>query len=460
VLDPLEWLRARPYNHDGNSNPAIAGGGPATRERSLLVGVVTPKTDRPEVEESLAELERLVDTFGADTAERVIQVREEFSPAYLIGKGKAHEIAKAVKRKKLDFVVFDDDLTPVQQRNLETAIGRPVIDRCGLILEIFGQHARTYEAKLQVELAKNRYLLPRLTHAWTHFSRQRGGGSIVRGAGETQLEVDRRMVRHRISALKRKLAQVSRQRATRRKGREAAFRVALVGYTNSGKSTLMNALTDSNVIAEDRLFATLDSTVRTIRSAAMPRILLTDTVGFIRKLPHSLVASFKSTLEEVQDADLLLEVVDLSDPGWEKKMEATEEVLSELDLELEDKPRLIVFNKLDLLPPKSKLPAMARSVYPDSVAVSASSGEGLDALRASILQHFSAGWEARSLSLAYDQADLVRQLRQIVHVEKVDYQPDGIKVHFRAPDSEFRRIERRISEGSQRLAVPRRHHRN
>ena len=397
------------------------------------------------MEESLDELSRLVDTFGADSIERIVQVREDFSPAYLIGKGKAHEIAGRAKQKKIDFVIFDDDLSPVQQRNLETTICKPVIDRCGLILEIFGLHARTYEAKLQVELAKNRYLLPRLTHAWTHFSRQRGG-VVVRGAGETQLEVDRRMVRRRISMLKRKLEQVSRQRATRRKGREAAFRVALIGYTNSGKSTLMNALTDSHVIAEDRLFATLDSTVRTI-TTTVPRILLTDTVGFIRKLPHSLVASFKSTLEEVAYADLLLQVVDLSDPGWKHKIEATDQVLAELDLDLEAKPRLLVFNKIDLLPERSKLPALARSVYPESVCVSGVTGEGLVDLREAIKNHFSKDWELRELELTYQRADYVRQLKQAVHVESVEYLGDKIRVFFRAPEAEYRRIERKLAQG-------------
>lgn len=439
-------IRSQPVPIISATRLAALAAGEPTRERSLLVGVVTPKSTRPEVDESLDELSRLVDTFGADSIERVVQVREDFSPAYLIGKGKAHEIAGRVKQKKIDMVIFDDDLSPVQQRNLETTIGKPVIDRCGLILEIFSLHARTHEAKLQVDLAKERYLLPRLTNLWTHFSRQRGGGGVLnRGAGETQLEVDRRRVRHRISQLKRKLEDVSRHRATRRKGREASYRVALVGYTNSGKSTLMNSLTDSNVIAEDRLFATLDSTVRTI-TTTVPRILLTDTVGFIRKLPHSLVASFKSTLEEVAYADLLLQVVDISDPGWDKKIEATNQVLAELDLDLEAKPRLLVFNKVDLLPEKSKTPAMARSMYPESVCVSGVTGEGLVELRQAIKNHFSKNWELRELELTYQRADFVRQLQNSVHVESVEYLGDKIRVHLRAPDHEFARIERRLAQ--------------
>jgi GTP-binding protein HflX len=405
----------------------------------LLVGVVTPAVDRHDVDESLAELERLVDTFGSESAGRVVQVRDELSPSYFIGKGKAHEIAGRVQNQEIDLVVFDDDLTPVQQRNLEKTIGRPVIDRCGLILEIFGQHARTYEAKLQVDLAKNRYLLPRLTHAWTHFSRQRGG-VVVRGAGETQLEVDRRMVRHRISMLKRKLVLVTRQRETRRKGRQSVHRVALVGYTNSGKSTLMNRLTESNVLAEDRLFATLDSTVRSIRPPKMPRILLTDTVGFIRKLPHSLVASFKSTLEEVQVADLLLQVVDLSDRSFERKMEATAEVLAEL--KLDTRPCLVVFNKIDLLPPRSKLPAMVRSIHEGSVCVSGATGDGLDELKEAVRRHFSRSWERHELDLGYQQADVVRRLYGVAQVEAVDYQPDRIRVRFMCAPEEYRRLSR------------------
>jgi len=412
------------------------------RERALLVGVVTPKTERLEIEDSLHELERLVDTFGSDTTGRVIQVLEKYSSAFLIGRGKAQEIARRVKGEGIDLVVFDDDLSPIQQRNLEQVIGRPVIDRHGLILEIFGQHARTYEAKLQVDLAKNRYLLPRLTHAWTHFSRQRGG-VVVRGAGETQLEVDRRMVRHRIRALNRKLAQVSQQRDTRRKGRESVHRVALVGYTNSGKSTLMNVLTSSNVLVYDRLFATLDSTVRSIRPPDMPRILVTDTVGFIRKLPHGLVASFKSTLEEVSVADLLLQVVDLSDPRFEKKMEATETVLAELSLER--KPKILVFNKADLLPVRSKLPAMVRSVFSESVVVSGVAGTGIDDLKAKIQEYFSKRWRDREMTLDYGAADLLSGIYEIGRVNSVEYQPHGIVVRFLASDPDFARIERQIA---------------
>ncbi|RKY66895.1 MAG: GTPase HflX [Candidatus Latescibacterota bacterium] len=356
------------------------------REKAILVGLSLPFQDGELLEECLDELARLADTAGAEVLGRVVQRRERIDPAYYIGRGKAEEISAKAKELGLDLVIFEGDLSPAQVKNLEELIPAKIVDRSGLILDIFARRARTKEAKVQVELAQLKYLLPRLTRRWTHLSRQVGGIG-TRGPGETQLEVDRRRVRQRIWKLSKELEKIERARAIRRKGREGTFRVALVGYTNAGKSTLLNALTHADVFVEDRLFATLDATTRRMWVDGQVA-LLTDTVGFIRRLPHHLVASFRSTLGEVQEADLLLHVADVSHPACEEQIASVREVLE--DLGVGGKPAILVLNKVDLLEGRGFLERMLLQ-HPGAVPVSAKEGTGLDQLRRAISEHMKLG---------------------------------------------------------------------
>jgi GTP-binding protein HflX len=326
---------------------------------------------------SLEELARLTDTAGARVLDTLAQKRGAIHPATFIGRGKLDEVKSQVEATDADMVIFDDDLSPAQMRNLEKTLGCKVVDRSELILDIFARRARTRESRLQVELAQLEYTLPRLTGMWKHLERQ-AGGIGTRGPGETQLETDRRIVRERIARLKKELVAVERERETQRRRRRREFRAAIVGYTNAGKSTLFNALTRSRVLVEDRLFATLDATTRQLVSPSRQVVLLTDTVGFIRKLPHHLVASFHSTLVEAIEADLLLHVVDAADPNFRRQIAAVEEVLDEI-LET-PRPTTLVFNKCDLLEDADVMAGL-RVEFPGSFAVSARNGEGLEALR-------------------------------------------------------------------------------
>lgn len=332
-----------------------------------------------EVEDHLDELARLAVSAGVQVMGRAIQKRRSPDPATFIGSGKAKQVAKLADEHECDVILFDDDLTASQVQKLENLMDRQVMDRSGLILEIFHQRARTREARTQVELAQLQYLLPRLTRRWEHLSRQAGGIGVRGGEGETQLEADRRMLRRRIGRLEKDLEKIERTRQTQRGGRSGATTVALAGYTNAGKSTLFNRLTETgaDAKAEDRLFATLDSKLRRgVLDYHRPQdgVVFADTVGFIRKLPHNLVSSFRSTLGEVADADLVLHVVDRSHPGWEEQMDVAEDVLEDLGVERERILR--VFNKVDRLPEVE-----AGSDGNGAVHVSATSGEGLDALR-------------------------------------------------------------------------------
>jgi GTP-binding protein HflX len=346
---------------------------PPRAERALLVGHA--RGDGRTVMGSLDELALLADTAGAQVLDRVVQRRGRIHPATFIGKGKLEELKQRLEHTDADVAIFDDDLSPAQVRNLEKGLERKVVDRSELILDIFARRARTRESRLQVELAQLEYSLPRLTGLWRHLERQ-AGGIGTRGPGETQLETDRRLVRERIATLKRALQGVERERETQRNRRRREFRAALVGYTNAGKSTLFNRLTRSRVLVEDRLFATLDATTRKMVNPERAVVLVTDTVGFIRKLPHHLVASFHSTLMEAVEADLLLHVVDAADPDMEAHMVAVEQVLEQI-LEV-TRPTRLVFNKADLL--SEDQAAGLRARYPDSFIVSAQSGRGLDAL--------------------------------------------------------------------------------
>jgi GTP-binding protein HflX len=315
-----------------------------TFERAVLIGIINREQPEEKVKEYLDELEFLTYTAGGEVIRRFVQRIDVPNPKTFIGSGKLQTVEHFVKEHDIGAVIFDDELSPVQQRNIEKQLRCKILDRTGLILDIFAQRAATSYARTQVELAQYEYLLPRLTGLWTHLERQRGGIGM-RGPGETEIETDRRIVRDRISLLKKKLAKIDKQMETQRGNRGSLVRVALVGYTNVGKSTLMNAISKSEVFAENKLFATLDTTVRKVVLGNLP-FLLSDTVGFIRKLPTQLVESFKSTLDEVREADLLLHVVDISHPSFEDHIDSVNRILGEIDCA--DKKTLMVFNKIDL----------------------------------------------------------------------------------------------------------------
>jgi GTPase len=312
-------------------------------EKVVLVGLINQDQDERQAKEYLDELEFLADTAGATVLKKFMQRLDRPHPVTFVGQGKLIEISEYVKVTETDTVIFDDELSPTQLRNIEKVLECKVLDRTNLILDIFARRAQTAHAKTQVELAQYQYLLPRLTRMWTHLERQRGGIGL-RGPGETQIETDRRIILDKIAKLKEQLKKIDKQKATQRRNRGKMIRVALVGYTNVGKSTIMNVLSKSDVFAENKLFATLDTTVRKVVVENLP-FLLADTVGFIRKLPHDLVESFKSTLDEVRESDILIHVVDISHPGFEEQIEVVNRTLSEI--EAGDKPVFYLFNKID-----------------------------------------------------------------------------------------------------------------
>ena len=313
------------------------------KEKAILIGVITPEQNKNQAQEYLEELAFLAKTAGAIPIKKITQKLSVPNNKTFIGKGKIEQVKQLVKELEVELIIFDDDLSPVQLRNVERILECKILDRSNLILDIFASRARTANAKTQVELAQYQYLLPRLTRMWTHLERQKGGIGM-RGPGETQIETDRRIIGQKIALLKKQLEKIDKQKITQRKGRGNMIRLALVGYTNAGKSTLMNQLSKSEVFAEDKLFATLDITIRKVVIENLP-FLLADTVGFIRKLPHQLVDSFKSTLDEVRESDLLLHIIDISNPNFESQIEIVNQTLAEIGAS--DKPMILVFNKTD-----------------------------------------------------------------------------------------------------------------
>ncbi len=399
------------------------------RERAVLVAVDAPRPLIP-VRDSLLELSRLAATAGIAVVGELVQSLKRANPATFIGSGKVEEVKALVASTEADVVIFDDPLSPAQQRNLEKGLGCKVVDRSALILDIFAQRARSIEGKMQVELAQLQYLQPRLTRAWTHLSRQRGGGVGTRGPGETQLEVDRRRVRERIAQLRMRLGDTERTRRLHSDERTAipVPTVALVGYTNAGKSTLMNALTRAGVLVEDKLFATLDPTVRRLRLPQGLTVLLADTVGFIHKLPHQLVEAFKSTLEQVRTANLLIHVLDASHPTWPEQLRITEEVLAEIGAG--DVPVVYALNKSDLV----ALGALPQVSPPDAVVMSAQTGAGLPALLARIEERLGAGLSRVRCVLPSDRGDIVALLRRTGRIVEEYYRDGEVTVTALVPE--------------------------
>lgn len=404
-------------------------------ERAIAVSVSPKGGDRAMALDHLDELEFLAETCGAEVVAKIYQEREKPDGSTAVGKGKVQEIKEMVEEDNVTLIIFDDDLTPVQVRNLQKELEVKVIDRSGLILDIFAKRAQTAEAKTQVELAQLQYLLPRLTRMWSHLSKQFGGiGS--KGPGETQIETDRRMVRDRIDMLKERLEHIDTHRQQQRKGRQGMIKFALVGYTNAGKSTLMNAMTDSGVYVKDQLFATLDTTVRSIELPNGKKGVISDTVGFIRKLPTHLIASFRSTLAEASDADVLMHVVDASHKAFREQIAVVDETLAAL--KIEGKPTILVLNKTDAITEDER--NQLKIEFPGSILISAVNGINLDKLLIKMQQLSETGVSMIHLELPYSQMQLLPKLYDLGEITSRLEHDDGITVEITATDATKERI--------------------
>lgn len=397
--------------------------------KAILVGAEMPFNGGISTEAALEELHGLATTAFYRPVATLIQKLSKINPQTLIGSGKVEELQQAVKFHSADVVIFDDNLSPAQNRNLEKILKCRVIDRSWLILEIFSDHAKTREAKTQVELARLKYALPRLTKMWGHLSRQRGGIGM-RELGEKQIQLDRRYIRNQITRLDRKLKQIDQEKTTQRKSRKGVFKVALVGYTNVGKSTLMNCLTGADTRVEDKLFATLDSTIRKIKKNFPYPILVSDTVGLISKLPHDLVASFKSTLDEIREADLIIKVVDISHPDFRNQMKTTDELMGELGAQ--DKDSLLVFNKIDRLEDTETLEYML-VLYPEALPVSSLHGTGIAEFRQALVHCYENRLTLLKIKLDYSQADLIPEITKHALVIHSNYNETDIVLELRVP---------------------------
>ncbi len=409
----------------------------------MLVGAPDRDVSPRLAEEHILELARLTDTAGGQVAGFLRQRVDSPHPRYYIGEGKAEELAELVREAEADLVIFDEELSPAQGKNLETIVGVRVMDRSELILDIFATRARSREARMQVELAQLQYLLPRLKRMWSHLSRTRGGIGL-RGPGETQLETDRRLIGTRIADLRRKLKDVAAAREVQRKSRQGAFRAALVGYTNAGKSSLLRALSGADVLVEDRLFATLDPTTRSVELEAGMEALVTDTVGFIRKLPHHLVASFRSTLEEAREADVILHVVDASHPDREEHEEVVGEVLQELDLHR--RPTLLVYNKIDRLThdEEAALRERVEALAPwPAVFVSAHQPASLEALTAALLERLRSRLSTVRVSVPARAGDVLAALHREGEVMSQEARGAQMEVTARIPPALLGRLKNR-----------------
>ncbi|MBY0529332.1 MAG: GTPase HflX [Rhabdochlamydiaceae bacterium] len=402
--------------------------------KAFLIGIYRSSDEKLSCEENLAELERLCETYGISAIAQIPCPIKKLDAGTYIGSGKIDEILKKAEEMQAELLIFDDEISPHQQRNLEKIFSRPVIDRTELILEVFAQRARTKEARLQVELAKVKYQFPRLRRMWTHLSRQSaaGGGAYLKGEGEKQIEIDRRLLRRRIDRLKVEIEDVAEQRLTQRvlRQRTGIPTFAIVGYTNAGKSTLLNALTKANVLSEDKLFATLDTTTRKFQLPNRQEILLIDTVGFIRKIPHTLVAAFKSTLEEAIHTDILLHLIDVSHPQAEKQAEETVSVLKELGAA--DRPTITVFNKIDLCENPTLLVRL-RLKYPKTVAISATNGTGFEELLEMMIQEISLLRKLIKARIPQSHYALVSELMREGKVITCEYEENDILLEAEIP---------------------------
>ncbi len=419
-----------PSPEDHSTNPKNSGSGFSTKfalPKVLLVGTEIHGTNSQSLSASLSELEGLAETADYDTKAQMTQKLSRVHPGHFLGKGKLDELKVAVEHHEVEAVIFDEALSPTQNRNLEKILCCRVFDRPALILEIFSRHARSRTAKTQVELARLKYELPRLSKMWSHLSRQRGGIGM-RDVGETQIQLDRRLIRGRITKLERKLKRLETEKHTQNKRRQETYTVSLVGYTNVGKSSLMNHLTSAGALAEDKLFATLDATVRKIRKNYPYPILLADTVGLIDKLPHDLVASFKSTLDEVRTADLLLKVVDLSHPHYREQMQVADSLLAEL--EADKIASILIFNKIDAVDdPAIEKDALSR--YPDALFVSCKTGEGMDPLKTEIDKCYESEMISWRLELDYIQMKSMPEIRKRCIIVEEEYGAEGAVLHLK-----------------------------
>ena len=407
-------------------------------ENAFLVGVSHGDQTIEVVKEHLSELKMLAETAGAKVVGQITQKLRKINPQYFIGKGKALQIIEQAKILNVKLIIFDDELNPGQVKNfLRLAKNIKIIDRNGLILDIFRKHAQTREAKTQVELAQLEYILPRLTRQWSHLERQMGGIGTLAGMGESQIEVDRRLIRQRISKLKKNLTYIEKERQTQSKRRKDEYRVALVGYTNAGKSTLMRALSGEDVLIQDQLFATLDTTIRKVQLDKYHSILLSDTVGFIRKLPHDLVASFRSTLLEVLESNLILVVLDAASDQVSEHLKTIGEVLKELGAERYE--ALTVLNKIDLISENGKMNYLKRK-YPAAIMVSAKDQLRLDRLIAEMIKSMNAGYETVEITFSYEQGKELAKAQENVEVLERHYQNDSIRLKIKGRRNRVKQI--------------------
>ncbi|HDR04385.1 MAG TPA: GTPase HflX [Candidatus Marinimicrobia bacterium] len=411
----------------------------AAKERAILVAIALPG-QKGATEKSLTELQRLTETAGAEVLDLILQSRPQIDKSLYLGKGKLQLLKLTCEELKADLVIFDDELTPSQQKAIQRQIKSvKIMDRSSLILYIFKQHAKTREAKTQVELATLEYELPRLTRQWTHLERQVGGINVRGGMGETQIEIDRRLIRQRIKKLKEELEKISVQRDTQRKFRDQRYNVSLVGYTNAGKSTLMNQLTEAGVLVKDKLFATLDTTVRQVQLDKQHTIYLSDTVGFIQKLPHQLVASFRSTLQETAAADLLLKIIDISDGDFRLHIKTINETLA--NFEIPSKRYISIFNKTDIIPDGVNI-SLIKKEFPDAIFISAARGIGLDKIIEIIIQRMDSDAINRHIRVQNSDGKLIAQLHQFgknIQVEKCD---DWIDFRLRLDEELWNRLKK------------------